>query len=160
MLLLAVGIGWVTQRVQRQRQAVSRIVGYGGHVNYDYQFDGAGKFRRDAFGNALRDLEPAGPRWLRKLLGDDYFQTPVKVWLESEEGVGFIDAELESLAPSLESLPNMKSLSLVGSPITDQGLVHLRGLSQLVELDCRGTKVTDQGIESLQQHLPRCKIIR
>jgi hypothetical protein len=149
MLLLAVGIGWVTQRVQRQRQAVSRIVGYGGHVNYDYQFDGSGKFRRDAFGNALRDLEPAGPRWLRKLLGDDYFRTPVKVWLESEEGVGFIDAELESLAPSLESLPNMKSLSLVGSPIT----THVRHfVCDCDDCDRRGRTVTTG--ETRQSHLP------
>jgi hypothetical protein len=139
---------------------VSQIFAHGGHINYDFQFDAAGNFRRDAFGNYLHGLEPPGPKWLRELVGDDYFQTPVKVSLEIDEGVGFEDRELEMLAPALKALPALRSLSLRGSPITDEGLDHLRELTQLREIDCQWTKVTDGGIESLQRDLPHCRITR
>lgn len=160
MLALCMALGWFVQRVRKQQEAVSRIVGYGGYVTYDYQLDASGEFRRDSSGNYLRGLEPPGPRWLRELVGDHYFQTPVRVWLGSDEGVGFLDHELESLAGPLHSLPRLTALDLAGSPITDAGLAHLHGLTQLEQIDLRGTKVTDRGIQSLQQELPRCKIMR
>jgi Leucine Rich Repeat (LRR) protein len=160
MLALCLALGWFVQRVRRQQEAVSRIVGYGGDVTYDYQLDASGELRRDSSGNYLRGLEPPAPRWLRDLMGDHYFQTPVQVWLGSDEGVGFIDSELAVLAGPLHSLPSLTALDLAGSPITDAGLAHLHGLTQLEQLDLRGTKVTDRGIQSLQQELPRCKITR
>ena len=160
ILVFCIAMGWFVKRVRRQQAATARIVGYGGHVNYDYQFDAKGEFRRDSFGNALHGLEPPGPRWLRDMVGDDYFQTPVKVWLESEEGVGFLDGELKVLAGPIKSLPRVKSLTLRGSPITDAGLTHLHGMTQLEELDCRGTKITDRGIEALRRALPSCRITR
>lgn len=160
MLVVAIVLGWFVNRVRTQQIAVSKIISYGGQINYDYQFDADGKLRRDRFGNYLHGLEPPGPRWLRERLGDDYFRSPVKVYLEIDEGVGFEDRDLAALAGALELLPTLKALSLKGSPITDAGLEHLRGLSQLQELDCQWTKVTDGGIESLQQHLPECRIVR
>lgn len=160
VLVLGVGFGWVTERVRRQRQAVSKIGSYGGQVTYDYQLDAFGKPRRDQFGNYLHGLQPPGPQWLRELLGDDYFQSPVTIWLEIDEGVGFEDRELAALAESMESLPTLRTLSLRGSPITDEGLVHLRGLTQLRELNCMWTNVTDRGVDALQENLPRCHITR
>ncbi|MEX2027177.1 MAG: hypothetical protein WEH44_07745 [Pirellulaceae bacterium] len=160
MLVLGVGLGWFAERVRRQREALSKIIRYGGQVTYDYQLDASGNFRRDQFGNYLHGLQPPGPKWLRQLLGDDYFQSPVTIWLESDEGVGFLDSELQVLAEPIQSLHELKSLSLCGSPITDAGLTHLRGMTQLKQLDCRGTKVTDRGIESLQKDLPHCRIRR
>ena len=160
MLALGVVLGRFVQSVQKQQQAVSRITGYGGHVTYDYQLDAWGEFRRDSSGNYLRDLKPPGPRWLRRFVGDHYFQTAVRVWLGSEEGVGFLDRELEALAGPLNSLPSLKVLDLTGSPITDAGLAHLRGLTQLKRLDLRGTKATNRGIQSLQRELPQCEIVR
>ena len=42
--------------------------------------------------------------------------------------------------------------------ITDAGLEHLKGLTNLEELDLRWTKVTDAGVAKLQQALPNCEI--
>jgi hypothetical protein len=160
MLVLGVGLGWFAERVRRQREALSKVIRYGGQVTYDYQLDASGNLRRDQFGNYLHGLQPPGPRWLRALVGDDCFQSPRTIWLEIDEGVGFEDRELAALAESMESLPTLRTLSLRGSPITDAGLLHLRGLAQLRELNCRWTKVTDRGVAALQEDLPRCHITR
>ena len=52
------------------------------------------------------------------------------------------------------------SVSLIGTNVTDAGLVHLKGLTKLEYLNLNGTKVTDAGIKQLQQTLPNCKITR
>jgi hypothetical protein len=44
--------------------------------------------------------------------------------------------------------------------MTDKGLEHLKGLTQLQMLFLRETKVTDQGVKKLQQALPKCNIQR
>lgn len=160
VLLLGVGCGWLAERVRRQRAAVSKIIRYGGQVTYDYQLDQFGNLRRDASGNYVHGLQPPAPRWLRESLGDDYFRSPVKVHLEIDEGVGFEDRELAALADALRSLPTLQTLSLRGSPITDRGLVHLYGLSQLRELNCMWTNVTSGGVDALQRELPQCHITR
>jgi hypothetical protein len=54
----------------------------------------------------------------------------------------------------------MQLLSLDRTMVTDAGLVHLEGFSNLTWLDLSGTKVTDVGVKKLQQKLPRCKISR
>jgi len=41
-------------------------------------------------------------------------------------------------------------LKLNGTQVTDGGLEHLKGLSQLDELDLTDTKVTDAGLEQLK----------
>ena len=51
------------------------------------------------------------------------------------------DAGLEHL----KGLTNLKQLELFGTQLTDTGLVHLKGLAKLVYLDIRNTQVTDEG---------------
>ncbi len=160
MLLLSCALGWYAERARRQREALSKIIRYGGEVTYDYQLDFLGQPRRDKHGNFQHGLQPPGPRWLRELVGDDYFRAPVKVWLEIDEGVGFEDRDLQALAGALQSLPTLRTLSLRGSPITDAGLAHLHGLTQVREFDCMWTNVTDEGIDALQEALPRCHVTR
>ena len=43
--------------------------------------------------------------------------------------------------------------------VGDAGLVHLKGLANLRELNLDGTKVTDAGVKGLQKALPKLKII-
>ena len=45
-------------------------------------------------------------------------------------------------------------------PVTDAGLVHLQGMTNLTILDLRDTKVTDAGVAELKQALPNCEIKR
>jgi len=84
---------------------------------------------------------------------------------------------------ALDYAPLTRSLYLVGSQITDDGLVHLKNLKQLEQLDLKknkrltdaglvhleglknlkmliliGTQVTPAGVKKLQQKLPNTKI--
>ena len=56
--------------------------------------------------------------------------------------VGVTDAGLAHLA----GLSQLQALSLRGTPVTDAGLVHLKGLSRLKDLDLVNTQVTDAGL--------------
>ena len=47
---------------------------------------------------------------------------------------------------------------LINTQITDAGLVHLKALTELQELNLRDAKVTDAGVADLQKSLPNCKI--
>ena len=53
---------------------------------------------------------------------------------------------------------DLQTLYLKGSQITDAGLVNLKGLNNLKDLDLSGTNVTDAGIAELQKALPNCEI--
>ena len=64
------------------------------------------------------------------------------------------DAGLEHL----KGLSNLRSLDLSNTGVTDAGLEHLKGLKSLRSLDLRHTKVSDEGVSRLQEALPDCKI--
>jgi len=67
----------------------------------------------------------------------------------------------EELGEKLKELPGLKKLELTSCrKITDAGLVHLKGLTNLEELSLHDTKTTPAGIKSLQEALPDCKISR
>ncbi len=44
--------------------------------------------------------------------------------------------------------------------VTDAGLVHLKGMTNLRRLNLIYTNVTDAGVKKLQAALPKCKISR
>ncbi len=54
----------------------------------------------------------------------------------------------------------VKTLMLNETSITDAGLAHLSGLTNLRGLDLRGTRVTEEGVAQLQRALPNCRIER
>jgi Leucine-rich repeat (LRR) protein len=56
------------------------------------------------------------------------------------------DAGLEHL----QGLTELRSLSLLNTQVTDAGLEHLKGLTQLRHLNLSGTEVTDAGLEHLE----------
>ena len=58
----------------------------------------------------------------------------------------------------LKGLTNLQDLKLGGTKITDAGLVHLKGLTNLQELHLSDTQVTDAGLAAMQQTLPTCEI--
>jgi hypothetical protein len=49
-------------------------------------------------------------------------------------------------------------LSLNGTQVTDAGMEHLRGLTQLNFLAIKDTPVTDDGVKKYQQALPNCRV--
>ncbi len=44
--------------------------------------------------------------------------------------------------------------------LTDAGLAHLKGLTELRQFDLTGTQVTPRGVQELQQSFPNAQIIR
>lgn len=166
MLLVGSGLGWFShkrQQARRQRTAVTSITNLSGVVGFD---DDAADF-------AAGPPSSHVPRWLRNLLGDDFFRTAVSL-------VAFNDGSMESAKELTElrrldfvggpatdaglahvrSLSRLQRLNLSDTQITDAGLKHLQGLTQLRELVLRGTRVTDEGVQQLQSALPNCRIER
>ena len=59
----------------------------------------------------------------------------------------------------LKGMTKLVNLHLDGTSITDAGLVHLKELTNLKALYISETQVTDVGIAELQKALPKCTII-
>lgn len=78
---LAVWLGVMVNRAREQREAVKAIEALGASVGYDWQdvpLDPADPFRIDG------PLTPPGPAWLRRLVGDEFFQNAVSASFFSE----------------------------------------------------------------------------
>jgi hypothetical protein len=136
MTLACVGMSWLgikIQQARRQKEAVEEIKKLGGGVFYDYQVRVSGV-----------EMAKLKPKWLRSLLGDDFFTNVVIVWLATNQQV--TDAGLEQL----KGLTTLTSLSLDGTKVTDAGLEQLKGLTTLTSLSLDGTMVTDAGLEHLK----------
>ena len=54
----------------------------------------------------------------------------------------------------------MQTLLLQGTKVTDAGLGHLKGLTNLRTLYLFLTQITDAGIADLKKSLPNCEIIK
>jgi hypothetical protein len=153
---------------RQQRAATAAIHALGGSVTYDYQA---------ATGQFVRDATPPGPRWLRFLVGRD--------WFDSVQGVGLYDCDAatdEEIAASLRGVTDVRSLQLDrsnagnvtmasigsmallrnlmmnGTDVDDAGLTYLYRLTELQNLDLRGTRVTEKGVQKLRETLPDCRI--
>ena len=68
------------------------------------------------------------------------------------------DTDLKELQLHLESFPNLFTVDLSNTQITDVGLDCLHGVSNLFYLDVRGTQVTTQGIDALKKTFPKCDV--
>ncbi len=134
VLVLAVAIpcGWLAierKLARRQMEAVDRITKLHGMVAYDWQFGVDDYVQSKA--------QPPGPEWLRKLLGDDFFQEIVDAYLNNAK---VTDADLECLG----GLTHLRVLRLNITQVTDVELEHLTRLTQLRELGLNATKITER----------------
>jgi hypothetical protein len=81
---------------------------------------------------------------------------PAKPVLEVHlSGTRVTDAGLEHL----RGLTELILLNLMNTQVTDAGLEHIKGLKNLQTLNLTGTKVTDEGVKNLKQSLPKCNIV-
>jgi hypothetical protein len=60
----------------------------------------------------------------------------------------------------LYRFPELRSLDVRDTQITDGGVRHIVALKRLVQLDIRGTRITDDGLQKLRGTLPNCEITR
>jgi hypothetical protein len=64
----AVWLGVVVNRARQQREAIKAIEALGGTVVYDWELSSPSPADFDP------DATPPGPDWLRRLVGDEFFQ--------------------------------------------------------------------------------------
>jgi hypothetical protein len=150
VLPVAVYLGWLTNRARRQRELIGIVRSMGGVVTFDYE--------RSAPGSRPK-LEPPGPRWLRRWVGDEYFQqiTEISVFSSGSKSLsaaqraqGRYDARLLRLIAAQKHL-NVLRIRVDGSRVTDAGLAALAGLSELESLQIQSAELlTDEGLQALR----------
>jgi hypothetical protein len=60
----------------------------------------------------------------------------------------------------VQSLTGLETLWLIGTGVTSEGLIQLRGLTQLRDLFLQNSQVSDAGFNELQKALPNLRIHR
>ena len=60
----------------------------------------------------------------------------------------------------LRRLTELRRLKLRRTSVSDAGLVRLKGLVNLEDLDIGGTLVTDAGVQELRKVLPKLNVSR
>lgn len=105
---LAVWLGLIVVRIREQREAVRQVERIGGRVIYDWQQPGR------------LNRKPNGPEWLRRVIGDDYFQT-----VEGVYGLGS-DADAVKAIPYLQQLPALKTITFPYAAYSKGTLDELR----------------------------------
>jgi len=142
--LVCISVGWQANRARRQGEAVLEVQRLGGVVKFGYQYDDQGSFQSDR--------EPSAPAWLREALGEELFRDVVVLDLSyggPRKGENRITDERLSL---IEGLPDLTTLELGRElGITDEGLIHLRGLKQLKTLYLYNTGVEGPGLRYLRR---------
>jgi hypothetical protein len=146
VLGIAVLLGWQVNKAREQRRAVAAIQKYGGWVHYDYEF---------VNGKLTPGRNPWAPVWLRRTLGDEFFQTVRHVNLVYDDSAGKrVDnsntSACDDLLRKLSRLDGLKELALKESQATDEGLAHIGKMSELEALwiwDARSA--TDAGVAHL-----------
>ena len=85
---------------------------------------------------------PWGPKWLRAILGDDFFDRVRAAWLTNSPS----DDELKYLS----DLPDIESLIISSTDLDGSGVEHLRNLPLLKELSLGPVSLTDADLAQLE----------
>jgi Leucine-rich repeat (LRR) protein len=113
--LVAVPCGWFKWKwdaKQRERAAIEEIETMGGQISFNWQ--------------ATEEKDnPPGPKWLRKVLGEDFFAHVTEVLIDSDD---ITDEWLTHLEP----LTQLKYLRIRSNGITDGGVLYLTRFRELV----------------------------
>jgi Leucine-rich repeat (LRR) protein len=137
IVLLAVPMASITNRVRSLRRAVDAITRAGGSVFYDYQ-----KVPSGQWDPALNN--PA-PRWLLYCLPRECFQDVTLINLGELIHAKTSDQQLAQI----DGLRKVEYLDLSGSEATDAGLAHLRAYKTLKHLYLQNTDITDNGLAQI-----------
>jgi len=171
VLVASLGLSWLAvsmQRAKRQADALAAVRQTGAAIWFAHELKPSGGIAPGA--------EPPGPRWLRRLLGDDLF---IRVHSIDFKDVSVDDAGLEPLG----RIFSLERLFLRDAHVTDAGLVHLAPLTGLKGLELnspfailiddrkprvivevrkpkdRGPPITDAGLELLR-NMKRLEVLR
>jgi hypothetical protein len=137
---IAVPCSWLASEMRepkQEREAAKAIEKAGGRASWGQRWSTGQPLGPNG------EVPRAEPKWLRKLLGDDFFSGVFQV---SFENIKVTDADLVHL----EALRYLDELSLNNTEVTDVGLKHIKGLRHLMMLRLDKTRVTDAGLEDIK----------
>jgi hypothetical protein len=136
------------------------ILDHGGTIVYEHQVMGSSHISQP-------ELGPPGPKWLRAVIGDDWFITP--------SGVQFLRDPVGDLS-ELRNLPTLRTLAIYGDDVDDvTPLAELQKLEAL-GLRCRSNcdlsplkkleklkllvvcGVSYEQVEELKKDMPDCQV--
>jgi hypothetical protein len=169
---IALGLGWIVNQAREQRQAVAALQTFGGFVHYDWEFvNGPVKVPRGnrlwkpSWGTLTPGRKPWAPDWLRRALGDEYFQSIAHVSLYVDIKKGLADANWVNLGTADDALRKLttqtqvRTLQLGGNQVTDENLPYVGEMTSLEELNISwGYRLTDKGFLQLSR-LKRLRIL-
>jgi len=154
--LAAAWLGLTMKSLRTQREAVAKLQQAGGLLLYNYQSSGERSWARAAV--------PHGPKWLRELLGPEYFDKPVFAssgrpanvdeWASAINRLPTIrtlylnDVDDRTMA-LLDESPNMFELQLWNASFSNATAAGLEKYPNLRWLSLSGSSVTDSFINSL-----------
>jgi len=149
--IFCIALGWQLHRAKLQRDAVAAIRDTGGSLYYDYQrHDWQSDW--DKFDATARPWEPA---WLLVLVGIDFFHNVTDVSVGFRRG----DQPPANIASHLAHFPRLRSLSISGLCLDDEGLRTVGRLKRLEFLfRLPGGSISDDGVANLRD-MPRLKCV-
>jgi hypothetical protein len=154
VFVLAVWLGWRVRLAREQRSAVAAIKAYGGFVAYDWEFVGDKR---------MRGRSPYAPAWLRRVIGDEFFQdvTEVNLFfrLLRNGTIAPVDRKTDEVIPHLAAFSTLKRLTIQETQASDRAMETIGKLRRLEVLIMIHAAVTDEGIEKLKD-LERLKTLR
>jgi hypothetical protein len=125
LTLFCIWFGTSTNSANRQRRAVEAIERSGGEFCYDYQKQPTSGGAGVAYSHLV---ERPGPRWLRWLLSDHYFITPVFLSIHQQSEIK------DDCLAHLDALPNLESAMFSSVQFRDGDVEHLKSLKNLRQL--------------------------
>lgn len=162
VFLVALWMARQANKAREQREAVEAVKNYGGWVQYDYEF---------VNGTLTAGRQPRAPAWLRRLLGDEFFQDVEQVNLVYDYSTGkrrdiVNHAPADDVLAKVARLTGLRVLLLRRTQATDEGLKQIGRISSLEELFIwDGQNVSDAGVAYLENlknlkniHLSKSKI--
>lgn len=158
--ILCLFLGVKVRQLRLQRLATTWVLDHGGTIVYERQVMDQPHVSRP-------DVGPPGPKWLRAVIGDDYFDTPY--------GIQFLRDPVGDIS-QLRSFPTLRTLAIYGDEVdditplaelrelealglrchSDCDLSPLKGLEKLRILVVCGASY--QQIEGLKKDMPHCEI--
>lgn len=181
LTLLGVWLGRHVERVRRQKLSVAVWSGLGAQISYRHELT------RAKNGTLYFDsrMSPPAPAAARHLLGDEHFQTPIRLRLVTSQQVSAEDFAALGGLPELETLEIYARIQLTdetarqlrrcgrlerlvlanidgesdAAGISAAFLENLAAMTSLRELFLLDGAFSDAEIDELRRALPECQIV-